>query len=451
MGERRTPEHYRRMEIYLRRLQRLGIKFGLETITRILKALGNPQRNYPSILIGGTNGKGSVAAILAAIFERAGIHTGLYTSPHLVKLEERFVVGGRPIPGEDLAENILKVRDTTQSLLKSGSLKHSPTYFEVTTAAALSYFADQRISMAILEVGMGGRFDATNAVEPILSIVTPVEIDHQEFLGDTLAAIAGEKLGIVRPGGVLVTGRQHPEVEAVIEKFCRDNGVTLREALRSIRVVRDPEGAVSFLGKLVSIPPLRPALCGEHQLDNAATALAACQVMSGRGFPIPDAAIAEGLQSVEWPGRLQSLPGRPRWLLDGAHNPAACRALSGYLQVGESTHPPVLVFGALEDKDHEGMLRALTPNCSEVVLCRPPTDRAASREALLRSGRRVGIQVAWKDAPAEALALAAEKAGPAGTILVTGSLYLVGEALRLRKPAAKNRKTFHSSGSFLQI
>jgi dihydrofolate synthase/folylpolyglutamate synthase len=429
MQERRTDDRYRRMELYLRSLERLGIKLGLENITRLLAVLGDPHRKFPSILVGGTNGKGSVAAMLAAILERAGMRIGLYTSPHLVRLEERFVAGGRAITPGRLATRILSLRETIDSALHTGVLKTSPTFFEVTTAAALSHFADAGVEIAVLEVGMGGRFDATNAVDPLFSILTPVELDHREFLGATRADIAGEKLGILRPGGLLLTAPQHPEVREVIRDTCRSRGAEWVESLQAVRVMHCPAGAVSFIGARMEIPPLRPALQGEHQLDNAATAVAAAEILCGRGFPISPLAVRDGLATVHWPGRLQVIAGRPRFLLDGAHNPAAARGLAEYLLRSEEERPPVTVFGALKDKDHEGMLRALSPHCSDLILCRPDSDRAADRGALEASARRAGLEFSWADRFPEAAADAERRAGPGGMVLVTGSLYLVGEAL----------------------
>jgi dihydrofolate synthase/folylpolyglutamate synthase len=428
------------MELYLRSLERIGIKLGLENITRILAELGDPHRQYPVILIGGTNGKGSVAAMLAAVLERAGLRTGLYTSPHLVRLEERFVTGGRSITPGRLAARILSMRETVHSLLGSKGLKTSPTFFEVTTAAALSQFHDDRVDIAVLEVGMGGRFDATNVVDPLFSILTPVEIDHREFLGDNRADIAGEKLGILRPGGLLLTAPQHPEVAAVIRDTCRRRGAAWLESLQAVRVVHCPSGTVSFIGTRMEIPPLRPALAGEHQLDNAALAVAAVEILCGRGFDISPLAVRDGLSTVHWPGRLQVLPGRPRWILDGAHNPAAARSLADFLHRREEARPPVIVFGALQDKDYEGMLRALSPHCSDLILCRPDSPRAAKRESLEDSAGRLGLQFWWADNFPKAAAAAERRAGPRGTVLVTGSLYLVGEALHRKgiRPEARS-------------
>ncbi|MCZ6669665.1 MAG: bifunctional folylpolyglutamate synthase/dihydrofolate synthase [Acidobacteria bacterium] len=450
MMERRTSNEYRRMTLYLRSLERLGIKLGLENISRLLEAIGAPHRKFPAILIGGTNGKGSVAAMLASILEQAGVHTGLYTSPHLIRLEERIVTGGRPIPPDQLAAKILSLRETIHALFHSGALKTLPTFFEVTTAAALSYFHDDGVQIAILEVGMGGRFDATNAVDPLFSIITPVELDHQEFLGSTLSVIAGEKLGILRPSGLLLSGAQHSEVRHTIERACRKRGAIHMEALQAVRVVHCPSGMVSFLGRKMEIPPLLPALPGEHQLDNAATAVAACEILAGRGFQIPPNAIQAGLASVQWPGRLQRISGRPAWLLDGAHNPAATRSLAAYLARQTDKRPPVLIFGALREKDHEGMLRYLSPHCSHLFLCLPPSGRAAERKALIDSARRVGLRFSWMDSLREAAVAADRTAGSTGTVLVTGSLYLVGEALRLKteEPMAKRRSASPRTAPF---
>ncbi|MBI4160903.1 MAG: bifunctional folylpolyglutamate synthase/dihydrofolate synthase, partial [Acidobacteria bacterium] len=350
MGEPRRDPEYRRMELYLRSLERLGIRLGLDNVHRLLEAIGNPHRRYPAVLVAGTNGKGSVAAMLAAILRRAGVRTGLYTSPHLLGLEERIAVDGRPIPPDRLAAGILSLRDTIHSLLRSGALRTPPTLFEVTTAAAFAYFRAEDVRLAVLEVGLGGRFDATNVADPLLSILTPVALDHQEFLGDTLAGIAADKLGILRPGGVLLSGSQTSEVREVIRKTCREQGAAWVEAPQAVRVVRCPTGTVSFLGRRIEVPPLIPGLAGEHQLDNAATAVAACEILGGRGFPIPPEAVRDGLAAVQWPGRLQLLPGRPRWLLDGAHNPAAARVLAEYLRRRDEDPAPVTIFGTLRDK-----------------------------------------------------------------------------------------------------
>ncbi len=418
---------------YLYGLQRLGIKLGLENIRRLLRALGNPERAFRAVHVGGTNGKGSTAALLAAILRAAGLRVGLYTSPHLLDFTERIQVSGEPIGPDALADLTAEVRAALEAAFAPApdDLPSHPTFFEVTTALAFLHFARAGAEWAVIEVGLGGRYDATNVLTPDLCVITNVAVEHQDLLGDSLEAIAAEKAGIVKPGIPLVTAAAEP-VLGVLRRACAERGAPLLHVPTTYGWIREallPDGQVFGLrGPGTERPNLRIGLLGRHQLVNAATAVAAAERLRGRSLALPESAVREGLAAARWPARLQVVGERPRLLVDSAHNPAACRAVRDFLEE-EIPGRRLLVFGALKDKDWGQMLEILLPAFTAAILCRPPSDRAADPMMLLGSARGLCHHVEVVPEVPDALAAARALARPEDTVLVAGSLFTAGAAL----------------------
>lgn len=418
---------------YLLGLQRFGIKLGLDAMQALKAALGDPDRRFRSILVAGTNGKGSVAAMLERGLRAAGYSTGLYTSPHLIALHERFAVNGRPVDDAALALEAAAVRGAVERLRRSGRLAHPPTFFEAATATALALFGRRGVDVAVLEVGMGGRFDATNTVRAVAAGIPSIDLDHQQHLGATLGAIAFEKAGVIKPGAVVVSAEEKPEARGVLRRQADAVGARFVDAARDVAVeAREEAGRVRV--EALDTPraaygPLTLALRGRHQLRNAAVAVRLLEELQPAGVRVPRAAVESALAEVRWRGRIELVdcaPGR-RVLLDAAHNPAAAAALGAWVT---GVYPAGLpfVFGALADKDAAGMLAALGAAASRIVCvpigsprARPVTELAAAA----RAGGR-GVPVESADSPAAGLA-AAWKTGPVAG--VTGSVHLVGEVL----------------------
>jgi dihydrofolate synthase/folylpolyglutamate synthase len=406
---------------YLEERAHLGVKFGLETTRALLAALGHPERAAPCLLVAGTNGKGSVCAMLEAALRAGGLRTGLYTSPHLVRPNERIAVAGRAVSDRDLARAVSAVRDAAARLVREGRLPAHPTYFEAMTAAAFVHFRTARVDVSVLEVGLGGRLDATNAADPLVSAVVSIDFDHQEFLGDSLAAIAREKAGVMRARRTVVVGPAPDEVLRTLRAEARRKGA--RFAL-----VAPTSGAAT------------PALPGAHQAVNLAVAGRVLEEAHAAGLPFDLERARPGLRRVRWPGRLQRIPGRPPLLLDGAHNPAGARALAAYLR-GQG--PLVLVFGAMADKDLRTLARELFPLARLVVLTRPDLERAAHPRAIAAAaGPRLARRCRLEPDVGRALARARRLARPGETVVVAGSLYLVGAVLARRR----SRKWSRASG-----
>lgn len=408
---------------YLDRLgnEVLTMKFGLETIRRLLAGLNHPQDQFPSVLVAGTNGKGSVAHFLAGICSAAGLRTGLFTSPHLVEPRERIRIDGVPVTGEEFAAAFQEVVDC----IRKGEFQLHPTFFETVTATALCAFRRGKVDLAVLEVGMGGRLDSTNAVEPILSLITPIDYDHQQYLGNTLSAIAREKAGIMRAGRPVLSALQPPEVTETLKRCAADLGALLT-------FVPSPGAAsADWLGRYaISLDRTRCRLgsCGRHQVANAHLAAAAALRLAAFGFPISEEAIVRGLQETVVPGVLQWWSQHPPLILDGGHNPHAAGNLAAYLRAftGE---PRTLIFGCMRDKDARAILHPLLPLFEHVFFTRVRNPRAASLEDL----RTLYPAAETAADPLKALELA--RRIPATTV-VTGSFYLVGEVIRyLATPA----------------
>ncbi len=411
---------------FLYGLQQHGIKLELETIQALLSRLGRPQERYQTLHVAGTNGKGSTAAMVAAMLRAAGWRVGLYTSPHLVDLRERICVNGVQIAEHAVAELTERLRDVQSSL--------RPTFFEFTTAMALQHFSDTAVDVAVVEVGMGGRFDATNVIVPLVSAITNVALDHQQYLGTTVGAIAFEKAGIIKPGVPVVTGRLCPEAAEVVERAAGERMAPVYRLNAAFAVKGQTTDGFRYDGVRVSYPNLSCPLLGLHQLDNAACALAVVELAAMRGFRVSEDDVRAGLATVSWEGRLEFVEQRPAVLLDGAHNPAAARVVEAFVTSYRVRHPGcrvILVLGMMRDKDREGFLRILLPVANAVVLTQAQTPRAASVEELGTSIEPGEVPVHLAPLPADALALAKRLASSQDLICVTGSLMLVGEVKAL--------------------
>ena len=426
-------------------------KLGLENIRRLLSFLGDPQDRFPSVLIAGTNGKGSVAAFCESVLRTQGYRTGLYTSPHLIRIQERIRLAGREILPADLARLTVTVKEAVGQLLagtvRKGrrlKLERHPTYFEMVTAMAFLHFAEQEVEIAILEVGLGGRLDATNAVDPIVSVITPVSYDHQASLGSNLKAIAGEKAGIVkprRPDGpekerrlAVVCSAQEEGVLEVVRKQCRAAGARWVPAFRHPECRRAAqrleESSLELHPVLGTRLKLKVPLPGSHQVENALTAVRTLEVLHHSGFPVRPEAVERGIARTRWPGRLEVLPGRPRVVLDGAHNPAAAETLARHIRTFLPPEQVLLIYGSLRDKDIPGVFSAMSPLAREVILTRPDSERGAAPRDIVRNGWTGGRAVRCRARLEDAWALARSLARPEDTLLVAGSLYLVGDFKR---------------------
>ncbi len=418
MSAPRTPQE---ALAFFTRLNPSGIKLGLERVREALAALGHPERRYPALHVAGTNGKGSTCAFSAAALQAAGHRVGLYTSPHLVRVNERIRVDGREIPDEELGLRILEVLERYPS-----ALTEPMTYFEFGTVVGLWHFARVGVDVAVLEVGLGGRLDATTAASPVVTAITPVSFDHMEYLGHTLAAIAREKAGILKPGVPCVVARQEPEALAAIVRRAGEVGAPLRGEGGDFAGEARPDGSLAYRGPSWSLEGLAVALRGPHQRQNAAVALACLEALQAQGMAVPLEAARAGVASARWPGRLEEVGDRPTLLLDGAHNPAGVQVLLASLRElygGRRLH---LVFGVVGDKDRGPMMRALFPHCTSVQLTPLDTPRSLAPEAYVDEARALCADVAaWPDLDS-ALAAARRKAGPDDVVLCTGSLFLVG-------------------------
>ncbi|MEK6302072.1 MAG: folylpolyglutamate synthase/dihydrofolate synthase family protein [Acidobacteriota bacterium] len=412
----------------------LAAKYRLETIRLLLARLGDPDQSFKSVIVAGTNGKGSVAAMIESIAREAGHRTALYTSPHLVHVQERIRVAGVDVSETEFAQLATDVREASEALVRETSLETVPTFFEQVTAAALLHFHRSEVKLAVLEVGLGGRLDATNAVERVLSVVTSIDLDHQETLGSTIAEIATEKAAVIVPGARAVIGRQrHQEASDVLMRRCLEVNVLPVFA-------NEPAGSsASDYGRLTfdyesthsSYSRIMLGLRGRHQADNAAAAIEACEALDELGFKIPREAVVRGMRDVSWQGRLEWIDASPPLLLDGAHNTSGAHSLREFL-VEFWDGPLTLVFGAMADKDIDGMAAALFDLATTVVLTRVRDQRAAVGARLGKPAlARPAANLIFTETVRQALSWARSVTPREGLIVVAGSLHLVGEVKRL--------------------
>lgn len=413
-------------------------KFDLAHMRALLAAIGSPEKKFRAVLVAGTNGKGSTAATLASILQAAGHRTGLYTSPHLVRINERIRVNGDAIAGDAFAAAFDRVAAAATQLVERGELPWHPSFFETMTAIAFEYFAGSEIEIAVLEVGMGGRLDATNVVEPLVSVITDISLDHQKYLGNTIAAIAGEKAGIIRPNGVVILLPQHPEANdvlgrAIVEKNARAVSATAYmppvtpDADENTAAGETPY-AVQALGREIQI---QPALRGRHQLRNVALAIAAAAELNGLGINVGPEDVERGVRETRWPGRLQVVPGTPEFILDVAHNPDGAWALRAALSHMYPQRRVVMIFGAMRDKAIAEMASILFPMAEYVVATNADNPRSATPGEIAEVGVRTGAEIIGDPTVLDAIYRARELAGADGVVVVTGSIYLVGEVMGL--------------------
>ena len=412
---------------YLASRARFGVKLGLEPMRTLLAGLGRPEAAYPSLLVAGTNGKGSVTAYVDAALRASGLRVGRYTSPHLVRVHERICVGGREITPRGLETVVGRVRAVAEAAVREGCLEAHPTYFEVLTAAAFERFRKSRVDVAVLEVGMGGRLDATNVKDPLSSAIVSLAMDHEQYLGERLRQIAREKAGILRTGRVTVLGPMPREARRAILQEARRVGARLVDAFEGVELRSAAGDAFDVRTPRRTYRGVR-ALPGAHQRHNAVVAIRLLEAAREAGLAADLRAVPEAFAKTRWPGRLQWIPGEPPLLLDGAHNPAGARALAAYL---EGLRPLVLVFGAMADKDVEALGRILFPLADALVLTRPRDPRAATADEVARRTAPFSRAARLEDNPRRALALARKLLPPDRPVVVAGSLYLIGEVLRL--------------------
>ncbi len=429
-------------------------KFDLAYVRKVLEALGHPERRFASVLIAGTNGKGSTAATLSSILRAAGYKTALYSSPHLLRINERIRVNGEAISDPEFGEIHDRVERTAQRLLALGELPWHPSFFEMLTAMAFEYFASVGVEIAVLEVGMGGRLDATNVVEPVVSVITDISLDHQKYLGDTIAEIAREKAGIIRKNGVVVTLPQHPQANDAIGHAILENEAQGVSAAKYVPPV-SPGAAIYLAGRTPAAPgrsryPLMvmgeemevdSPLVGRHQLRNVALAIAAAEEVGRFGFKVTPKQIEKGIRDTHWPGRFQVLPPsaathQREMVLDVAHNPAGAWALRSALAENFSARELTFVFGALRDKAIQEIAEVLFPIAEQVVVTQVANPRAATTDELLRAASRTGTLMFAENTVPSALARAREVSKPTGLIVVTGSIFLVGEVMAAMGVAA---------------
>jgi len=423
-------------------------KFDLAHVRVLLAGLNNPEQRFPAVLIAGTNGKGSTAATLASILTAAGLRTGLYTSPHLVRINERIRVDAREISDDDFALLHDLVDRTAERLVEEGELPWHPSFFEMLTAIAFEYFAQSKVEIAVLEVGMGGRLDATNVVEPLLGVITDISLDHQKFLGNTVAEIAREKSGIIRRNGVVVTLPQQPQANdvignAILELDARavsavpyvppvspgstEYLVPSTESTDRVPISRYP---LQVMGKQILV---ETPLVGRHQLRNLALAITAAEQLGKKGFAITAETIKRGIRETRWPGRFQvvrSLRDTPEFVFDVAHNPAGAWALRSTLSAYYEDQPLTFIFGAMRDKAIGEMAEILFPLAERVIVTRADNPRAATPDEIRQAASRVSTDIQPIEDVANALAQV-RGVKPPRVVVITGSIYIVGEAMRL--------------------
>jgi dihydrofolate synthase / folylpolyglutamate synthase len=411
----------------------LAAKYGLESITLLLEKLGHPERSFKSVIVAGTNGKGSVAAMIDSIARAAGHRCALFTSPHLVRIEERMQVNGEDIGESDFARLASCVREASEELVAVGRLDAAPTFFEQVAAIALCYFQERDAALAILEVGLGGRLDATNAVDRVLCVITAIDLDHQNILGNTIEEIAGEKAAIIVPGTRAVVGRQtHQTAIEVLMRRCLETSVLPVFANAPGLMNADDRGRLTFdyESSHTMYSSIALGLLGRHQADNAAAAIEAGELLNESGFGMTRENIIEGVRDVRWPGRLEMIEDHPAVLLDGAHNPAGARALRAYLDEFWSG-AITLVFGAMDDKDIDRMAGELFDAARTVVLTRVRDSRAAGNARLGSAALNRARNVIFTETVKQALSWARSVSPRDGLVCVAGSLHLVGEVKRL--------------------
>lgn len=424
---------------YLGGLERHGIRPGLDRIKRLLSALGDPQAAYPCVHIAGTNGKGSTSAFISSILTEAGFKTGVYTSPHLVKFNERIRAGAQMISDRDISRLAAYVKKAASVPDVDGC---EPTFFEFTTAMAFEYFMEKKVEIAVIETGLGGSLDATNVIVPAVGVITNIGIDHEEFLGSDIRSIAAEKAGIMKQGSSFFTAEDKPAPLSVLKKKAAENKARLYVMGRDFHAAASvrPRGSITtfdYAGPTLELKGCSIGLAGPHQIKNAACALAAIEGLIARGLHIPRPAIRAGLKKTVWPGRMETVSKNPRVIFDCAHNPDGAATLELALK-SMSYKRLILVIGVMQDKDIDAILECLVPFASTVIVTAPKTSRAEKAEALARRIAPYKKEVVIAKDVRGALKEAVSRAAKTDTVLVTGSIFTVGEAVRCVKGVLKS-------------
>ncbi len=421
---------YQKSLDYLYGLEKFGMIFGLTQVERILGATGNPQKEIQAIHIAGTNGKGSTAAMMSSILQKEGYRVGLYTSPHLIRFTERIKVNGKEIEEEEVAG----LTEWMRREIETAGIASPFTFFDFTTAMALHYFRQKLVDLAVLEVGLGGRLDSTNVVDPLVSVITNIAKDHEEHLGKTILKIAREKAGIIKKGRPLITAVTQPQVLRLFSRMCHENETPFFRVGKEFRYALGENGDFNYEGLNRKLWSIHLNLKGPHQIINAATAFGAMEVLEDLGYRVSTEAMIDGVREVEWPGRLEMVSSSPAVILDGAHNPAGALVLKESLEKEFQFDHLVLLIGIMKDKDIRSMLHLLAPLADRIILTRPHTDRATPppllKKMLGRSGQKAEIVEDLNEAIGRGLSLVQK-----GDLLcITGSLYTVGEARAYFRP-----------------
>jgi dihydrofolate synthase/folylpolyglutamate synthase len=414
-------------------LQHSGLKLGLENIRQLLECMDHPEQAFIPVLIGGTNGKGSVTAMMDAIQRACGVRSGMFTSPHLVRLNERIRIDGLDITTPLLEQQLTAVRKVMEQGMAAGHISVQPSFFETITAAAIRSIQESGVTIGLLEIGLGGRLDATNAVDNAeLSIIVSIDYDHTKSLGPTLTEIAGEKGGIIKEGKPVICGVRRQVPRQVLQKIAGERSAPFIDVLEESRLSTGNDGLPSIETARGDYEGLRLSLPGDHQWHNARCAIVALEKLADvAGFQLTAEGVARGLAETRWAGRLETVPGKPPLLLDGAHNPAGVATLTRYLKERHNDVKPVLLFGATREKDLDQVLEPLAAHVSGLVASRPDINRAMEPEQIVNYGRDRFAPVLLRPDPADALKAARDLAGTDGMVLVAGSLYLVGRIMEL--------------------
>jgi len=420
---------YKESVSWLYSLQKFGIKFGLSKTSKLLKAFGNPHLGQRYIHIAGTNGKGSVGAMLESILMKSGLKVGFYSSPHLVSFAERFRINRELIKKDQAASLIRELKGVA-------SRKEPPTFFELTTAMAFIYFFRNDIDVGIVEVGMGGRLDATNVIAPMVSVITNIGLEHREFLGDTIIDIAKEKGGIIKEGVELATAVNQPSVISLFDSLCREKGAPFWRVGHDVLYRRLPSGLLEYRGLRNRYKNVELGLEGRFQYRNAALALLTSEILRGKALGISEEAIRSGLADLKWPGRLEKVSSDPTIILDGAHNPSAMRSLAYSIRSDFDFGQLILVLGVMEDKDISNILKGILPVANRVIYTRPTYCRAADPQYLMDMAKEFGKAGEVRSPIAAAIDRARDLADKRDLILITGSLFTVGEVKSYLDPTA---------------
>lgn len=414
---------------YLENIQNLGIKFGLDNVRTILDSVDNPHQKYPSLLVAGTNGKGSVCAMLTQILTIHNFRVGLFTSPHLVRVEERIRIGKKLISVQSFCQSLTLLREKIEDLIASKALLSPPTYFELLTCLGFIYFKEQKVDIAVLEVGMGGRFDATNVADPLVTVITTISPEHQKFLGESLEQIAFEKAGIIKRNIPVICGVEEGEAFLTIKKRAKELKAPffgVFEKQRRFLPLKSKNGFSFEYRSEKERYDFSPALCGLHQGRNAAMAIVTAEKLSKNWKSLEKAKIIQGIEKCQWEGRLEVISHNPLIILDGAHNEEGAKALRSYVRDFISS-PLILVFAMMRDKKIKKIADILFPLARKIILTRFPYFRSASPEEIKAKTLRFENRILLESNPKKAFHLALQNATPQDSILITGSLFIVGE------------------------